>query len=42
MKFQLLTVSKIMKNNNDLPRLKHWDVAFILLINDKMPTLVGI
>ena len=41
MKFQLLKESKIMKNNN-FSCLKHSDVVFILLINAKMPIIVGI
>ena len=41
MKFQLLTESKILKNNDFFSCLKHLDV-FILLINVKMPTIVGI
>ena len=36
MKFQLLIESKILKNN-----LKHSAVLFIVLINVKMPTIVG-
>ena len=43
MKFQLLIEGKILQNN-DLFVLwfKHSDVVFNLLINVKMPTIVGI
>ena len=41
MKFQLVIESKILKNNH-FPYLKHSDVVFILPINVKMPTIVGI
>ena len=41
MKFQLLRESKILKNNIFFC-LKQSNVVFILLINVKMPTIVGI
>ena len=38
---QLLTKTKLLKNK-DLLGFKHSDVVFIMLINDKMPTIVCI
>ena len=40
MKFQLLIKTKIIKKT--ILAFKLWDVVFIILINVKMPTLVGI
>ena len=41
---EILTIHKteIVKNIDFLPALTHVNVAFILLINVKMPTIVGI
>ena len=39
--FQLLTKTKLLKNK-DLLGFKHSDVVLIMLINDKMPTIVCI
>ena len=41
MKFQLLMKTKLLKINPYLA-FKHSDVVFIMLINIKMPTIVGI
>ena len=41
MKIKLLKTTKIMKNK-DMPCLEITDVVFILFINVKMPTVVGI
>ena len=43
MKFQLFIKTKILTNKDfDCPAFKHADVLFILLINVKMSTIVGI
>ena len=41
MKFQLLIKTKLLENK-DFLALEYSDVVFILLINVKMPTIVGI
>ena len=41
MNFQLLLLTKVLKNKTFLG-LKLSDIAFIMLINVKMPTIVGI
>ena len=41
MKFQLLMKTKILKNK-DIFFSKLFDIVFIMLINVKMPTIVGI
>ena len=41
MKFQLLTKTKMLKNK-DISCFQTLEVVFIMLINDKMPTNVGI
>ena len=41
-KFQLLIKNKMLKNTQIVLAIKLSDVVFILLINVKMPTIVGI